>query len=42
MAGLGMAFADNRASPRDEVYHRAQAIGPDGGGIVLLIVNLSA
>jgi hypothetical protein len=34
--------ADHRATVRDEVHYRARAIGPDGRGLPLLIVNISA
>ena len=37
-----MAWADHRASARDEVHYRARAVGPDARQMWLLIVNISA
>ena len=37
-----LAMTDRRAVHRDEVHHRAKAIGPDGASLALLIVNISA
>lgn len=49
MRGQRMAFRqvitaseDDRHEPRDEVFHRARATGPDGRSLQLLVVNISA
>ena len=38
----GLALADSRNAPRDEVHYRARAAGLDGKPLSLLIVNMSA
>ncbi|MEG3086645.1 PilZ domain-containing protein [Sphingomonas sp. PB4P5] len=42
MALDNTAWADHRASVRDEVHYRARALGPDAQHLSLLIVNISA
>ena len=42
MAISGTAYAERRASPREEVHYRVRAFGPDARALPLLIVNLSA
>lgn len=42
MARMALAYQDQRAAPRDEVFYRARASRADGSPLALLIVNLSA
>ena len=37
-----MAVTESRGEHRDEVHHRTRAIGADGRGHTLLLVNISA
>ena len=42
MASGNTAYAESRATPRDEVHYRARGFGPDARALSLLIVNISA
>lgn len=42
MASSARDTVEGRSEPRDEVHHRARAIGPDGRPLDLLVVNISA